>query len=111
VLATHGVVLSDNRQTGLSLPGSDILPRSVFAGGRRNLRGGRPHRRGPLARSSTRGTGRAWHPGAVLTEMRDRRGGPNRLMRAVALLLALLLAGPLTVLLLTGLVRVVSAAF
>ena len=31
--------------------------------------------------------------------MRDRRGAPNLLMRALALLLALLLAGPLTVLL------------
>ena len=72
--------------------------------------GSRPGRARP-SRPVARPAVRAWHPGAVLTEMRDRRGGPNRLMRAVALLLALLLAGPLTVLLLTGLVRVVSAAF
>ena len=35
----------------------------------------------------------------VLSEMRDRSGAPNRVVRALALLLVLLLAGPLTVLL------------
>ncbi len=38
--------------------------------------------------------------GRVLGDMRDRTGAPNLLMRALALLLALLLAGPLTALLL-----------
>ena len=47
----------------------------------------------------------------MLKEMRDQRGGPNRRMRLLALLLALLLAGPLTALLLQGAVRVLSAAW
>jgi hypothetical protein len=42
--------------------------------------------------------------------MRDQRGGPNRRMRLLALVLALLLAGPLTALVLQGAVRVLSAA-
>jgi hypothetical protein len=46
----------------------------------------------------------------VLKEMRDQRGGPNRRMRLLALVLALLLAGPLTALVLQGAVRVLSAA-
>jgi len=46
----------------------------------------------------------------VLQEMRDQRGGPNRRMRLLALVLALLLAGPLTALVLQGAVRVLSAA-
>ena len=47
----------------------------------------------------------------MLSEMRDKRGGPNRRMRVLALLLALLLAGPLTALVLQGAVRVLSAAY
>ena len=47
----------------------------------------------------------------MLKEMRDQRGGPNRRMRLLALLLALLLAGPLTVLVVQGAARVVSAAW
>jgi hypothetical protein len=47
----------------------------------------------------------------VLSEMRDKRGGPNRRMRVLALVLALLLAGPLTALVLQGVVRVLSAAY
>jgi hypothetical protein len=43
--------------------------------------------------------------------MRDRRGGPNRRMRLLALLLALLLAGPLVALLLQGAVRLLSAVW
>jgi hypothetical protein len=46
----------------------------------------------------------------VLKEMRDQRGGPNRRMRLLALVLALLLAGPLTALVLQGAVRVLSSA-
>ena len=42
--------------------------------------------------------------------MRDRSGGPNRRTRALALLLALLLAGPLTVLVLRVLAQAVDAA-
>ena len=41
--------------------------------------------------------------------MRDRRGGPNRRMRLLALVLALLLAAPLTAALLEGALRVLSA--
>ncbi len=47
----------------------------------------------------------------MLSEMRDKRGGPNRRMRVLALLLALLLAGPLTALVLQGAARVLSAAY
>ena len=43
--------------------------------------------------------------------MRDPRGGPNRRMRLLALVLALLLAGPLTALLLEGALRVVDLAY
>ena len=43
--------------------------------------------------------------------MRDRRGGPNRRMRLLALVLALLLAAPLTAAILEGLLRVLSAAW
>lgn len=43
--------------------------------------------------------------------MRDQRGGPNGRMRLLALLLALLLAGPLTVLVLEGALKVLSAAW
>ena len=38
------------------------------------------------------------HRDLVLSELRNRAGGPNAVVRALALLLALLLAGPLTVL-------------
>ena len=48
--------------------------------------------------------------GSVLREMRDRTGGPNVLVRALALLLALLLAGPLTLLLARALVGVLDLA-
>ena len=47
----------------------------------------------------------------MLTQMRDRRGGPNRRMRLLALVLALLLAGPLTALLVQGAARVLSVAW
>jgi hypothetical protein len=47
----------------------------------------------------------------VLSEMRDHRGGPNRRMRALALVLALLLAGPLTALLVEGAFRALSAVY
>lgn len=47
----------------------------------------------------------------MLSEMRDPHGGPNRRMRALALVLALLLAGPLTALLLQGAARVLSAVY
>ena len=50
------------------------------------------------------------HRGRVLGEMRDRSGGPNLLVRALALLLALVLAGPLTVAVLRGLARAVGLA-
>jgi hypothetical protein len=43
--------------------------------------------------------------------MRDQRGGPNRRMRLLALLLALLLAGPVAALLLEGALRVLSLAW
>ena len=42
--------------------------------------------------------------------MRNRRGGPNWRMRALAVLLCLLLAGPLTVLVVQAAVRVLDLA-
>ncbi len=42
--------------------------------------------------------------------MRNRSGAPNGLMRALALLLALLLAGPLTVLVLPAALRALDRA-
>lgn len=47
----------------------------------------------------------------MLTQMRDKRGGPNRRMRVLALVLALLLAGPLTALLVQGAARILSVAW
>jgi hypothetical protein len=46
------------------------------------------------------------HPGAVLSSMRDSRGGPSFGMKVLAVVVALLLAGPLTVLI----VRAAAAA-
>ena len=43
--------------------------------------------------------------------MRDSRGGPNLRMRLLALLVALLLAGPLTFFLLQGAARVLDLAY
>ena len=42
------------------------------------------------------------HPDGVLSRMRDSTGAPNVRMRALAVLVALLLAGPLTVALFRG---------
>ena len=47
------------------------------------------------------------HAGAVLSSMRDPSGGPNLRMRLLAVLVALLLAGPIT----AALVRAAVAAF
>ena len=47
----------------------------------------------------------------MLSEMRDPRGGPNLRMRVLALVLALLLAGPLTALVVQGAARALSAAY
>lgn len=54
--------------------------------------------------------GGACDPEVVLTRMRGPQGGPNVRMRLLALLVALLLAGPLTLLLLRALGRLVDAA-
>ncbi len=43
--------------------------------------------------------------------MRNQAGGPNWAVRGLAIVLALLLAGPLSVYLLQGLVGLVRAAF
>ena len=42
--------------------------------------------------------------------MRNSRGGPNWGMRLLAIVLALLLAGPLTILVIQGALRVLDAA-
>ena len=46
----------------------------------------------------------------MLAEMRNARGGPNWRVRALALLLALLLAGPLTVFLIAVAARLLDFA-
>ena len=51
------------------------------------------------------------HPGGVLSEMRNRSGGPNWVLRGLAILLALALAGPLSAYLLQGLVALLRVAF
>ena len=51
------------------------------------------------------------HAGVVLSEMRNRSGGPNWVLRGLAVLLALALAGPLTLYLLQGLSALLRAAF
>ena len=51
------------------------------------------------------------HPGGVLSEMRNRSGRPNWAVRGLAVLLALALAGPLSVYLLQGLLTRPDAAF
>lgn len=53
-------------------------------------------------------TPRLWHRDAVLGAMRDRSGGPNVRIRLLALVLALLLAGPLVLLLLQAALRLVD---
>ena len=50
------------------------------------------------------------HPGAVLSSLRDRDGGPKVRVRLLALVVALLLAGPLTLLLLRAAARVLDLA-
>jgi hypothetical protein len=59
----------------------------------------------PTPRRAARGT-----LGDVLSQMRDQRGGPNLGLKLLALLVALLLAGPLTVFLLQALSKVVRLA-
>jgi hypothetical protein len=54
--------------------------------------------------------GRVWDRVRVLSEMRDRSGAPNRRVRALALLLVLLLGGPLTVLLVQAAAKVLDLA-
>ena len=46
----------------------------------------------------------------MLSEMRDRRGGPNWRMRVLAIVLALLLAAPLTALFVQAAVRALELA-
>lgn len=48
------------------------------------------------------------YAGRVLGSLRDSSGRPNRTVRLLAVVVALLLAGPLTVLILQGLARVVD---
>ena len=63
----------------------------------------------PGARSRPSGP-RLCHRVRVLSDMRNRSGAPNALMRALALLLALLLAGPLTVLVVRAAVSALGRA-
>ena len=50
------------------------------------------------------------HREGMLSVMRDRKGAPNWRMRVLALVLCLLLAGPLTALLWSAALRVIGAA-
>jgi hypothetical protein len=80
VLSTQGADGRCNRQVALSLPGSrKFLPAA---------------------------TARAPYPGSVLSALRDRNGRPNLRVKLLALVVALMLAGPLTVLV----VRLVAGA-
>ncbi len=54
--------------------------------------------------------GRLCHAGRVLSRMRDETGAPNLRMRLLALVVALLLGGPLTVALLRGAAAAVRLA-
>ena len=51
-----------------------------------------------------------WQAGRVLSEMRDRTGGPNWRMRLLAIVLALLLAAPLTALVVQAAARALDLA-
>lgn len=51
-----------------------------------------------------------WERAQVLREMRNDRGAPSRVVRALALLLVLLLAGPLTVLLVRAAAKALDLA-
>ena len=82
---------SDNCRTALSLPGS-----------------GRPS--ATASRSASPLRTRLCHPDPVLSSMRDSSGGPNLRMKLLALVVALLLAGPLTVALLRGAAAAVRLA-
>ena len=84
--AAHAAAIRCNRQIDLSLPGSRFLLLVSGRGGRR----------------------RAWQARWVLGSMRDRRGGPSAGSRLLALLVALLLAGPLTYLVLRALLNLLS---
>ena len=53
---------------------------------------------------------RPWQSGRVLSEMRDRSGGPNWRMRLLAVVLALLLAAPLTALVVQAAARALDLA-
>ena len=68
--------MESNRQINLSVPDSrKFLPVAV---------------RGISAAIAAR----AWDAGSVLSSLRDRRGNPNVAVRALAALIALLVAGP-----------------
>ncbi len=49
------------------------------------------------------------YPGGVLTRLRDHSGRPSVVVKVLAVVVALLLAGPLTVALLRGLAALVDA--
>ena len=72
---------SDNRPCALSLPDSAFLLEAVV-----------------------------WDGAPVLNEMRNSRGAPNGVVRALALLLVLLLGGPLTVLLVRAAAKALDLA-
>ena len=77
---------SCNRQVGLSLPGSGCL----------------------LLSAATAPQVGAAYAGPVLSGLRDSSGRPNLRVKVLAVVVALLLAGPLTVALLRGLMAVVD---
>ena len=54
---------------------------------------------------------RGTYPGPVLSGLRDSRGRPNLRVKVLAIVVALLLAGPLTFFLLQGAARVLDLAY
>ena len=63
----------------------------------------------PAAGGCRTGPGGSAYPGGVLTRLRDQSGRPSVVVKVLAVVVALLLAGPLTVALLRGLAALVDA--
>ena len=72
--------------------------------------GARPPSSSSRTKHSTtaRTRARLCHPGPVLSSMRDRDGGPKVRVRVLALVVALLLGGPLTLLVLQTVARLLD---
>lgn len=95
--SAQGADDGSNRQVGLSLPGSRCLLVVASAGRCR-----------PDAACCSAGAPTLV---TVLNGLRDERGRPNARVKLLAVLVALMLAGPLTVLVVQVLVNLVGALY